>query len=255
MAQKILKYLKIAGISLIVVALLAYIAFAVIKMSEPDPEERCTGVELIISNSDEANFITTNDIELLLKSKHIYPQGQLMIKIDTKLIEDLIRENKFVNDVNCYKTAQSKLCVKVKQRIPVIFIMPEGKDPYYVDKGGNIIPCQEYFVGTPIATGHIDKEYASRELADFGQFLRTNEFWNNQIEQIHITRNNKRKHLVELIPRVGDHTIYLGPITDYNKKLNHLHVFYEKAMGTVGWNKYSRINLEFRNQIICTKRK
>lgn len=254
MAQKILKYLKIAGISIIVVALIGYVAFAMIKMSEPDPEERCTGVELIISNSDEANFITTRDIEMLLKSKHIYPKGQLMVKIDTRLIEELIRENDFVGDVNCYKTAQSKLCVKVQQRIPVLFIMSEGRDPFYVDKGGNIILSQEYYEGTPIATGHISKEYASKELADFGLYLKTHEFWNEQIEQIHV-KLRKQKPVVELIPRVGDQVIMLGPLKDYNKKLRRLHIFYEKAMGTVGWNKYNHINLEFRNQIICTKRK
>lgn len=255
MAKKILKIMKIAGISILVAALLAYIAFAVIKMSEPDPDERCTGVELIISNSDEANFITTNDIEMLLKSKHIYPKGQLMVKIDTKLIEELIRENNFVNDVDCYKTAQGKLCVKVQQRIPVLYIMPDGRDPYYVDKGGNIIPSHEYFTGTPIATGQITTEYASHELADFGLYLQSDDFWNNQIEQIHVKLRKKGLYVVELIPRVGDHTIQLGPITDYNKKLRRLRIFYEKAICTVGWNKYDRINLEYRNQIICNKRK
>ena len=33
-----------------------------------------------------------------------------------------------------------------------------------------------------------------------------------------------------------------------------MRLFYEKALNRVGWNKYSRINVEFDNQIICTRR-
>ena len=29
---------------------------------------------------------------------------------------------------------------------------------------------------------------------------------------------------------------------------------FEKGLNQVGWNKYSRISLEFNNQIICTKK-
>ena len=37
-------------------------------------------------------------------------------------------------------------------------------------------------------------------------------------------------------------------------KLERLKTFYKKALNKVGWNKYSRISLEFNNQIICTKK-
>ena len=55
-------------------------------------------------------------------------------------------------------------------------------------------------------------------------------------------------------PRVGDHIVYLGKLDQFEDKLDRLKVFYKKALNEVGWNKYSRISLEFNNQIICTKR-
>jgi cell division protein FtsQ len=59
---------------------------------------------------------------------------------------------------------------------------------------------------------------------------------------------------IELVPRVGDHLVYLGKNGRTLKiKLARLKEFYKKGLNRVGWNKYSRINLEFSNQIICTK--
>ena len=37
-------------------------------------------------------------------------------------------------------------------------------------------------------------------------------------------------------------------------KLSRLEKFYKYGLSQAGWNKYSYINLEFDNQIICKKR-
>lgn len=79
-------------------------------------------------------------------------------------------------------------------------------------------------------------------------------FWNNQIEQIYVSRGKKNERVIEIVPRVGDHIVYLGTINNFEKKLNNLKIFYDKAIKTVGWNKYAKVNLEYENQIICTKR-
>ena len=55
-------------------------------------------------------------------------------------------------------------------------------------------------------------------------------------------------------PTAGDHLVYLGKLENFENKLARLKEFYQKGLNQVGWNKYSRISLEFSNQIICTKR-
>jgi len=185
----------------------------------------------------------------------MYPKGKLLKDVDTRAIEDLIRKNDFVEDVECYKTSSNKLCINVKQRNPVIYVLPDGKDGYYIDKNGKIIPGNVFTSNMIVATGDITQKYAMEVLADFGDYLQVDTFWNNQIEQIYVNTYKEKKPVIELIPRVGDHVVYMGSICDYKKKLRRLRIFYEKAMGTVGWNKYDKINLEFNNQIVCTKRK
>jgi cell division protein FtsQ len=57
------------------------------------------------------------------------------------------------------------------------------------------------------------------------------------------------------VPRVGEHIIYLGRPVNVEKKLQRLEKFYRYGLSVAGWNKYSYINMEFDNQIICKKRK
>ena len=75
-------------------------------------------------------------------------------------------------------------------------------------------------------------------------------------------------HGIELVPRVGNHIIYIGQlptskyiaarkqlVTDYaNTKLDRLRKFYTYGLSHAGWHKYSYIDVEFDNQIICKKR-
>ena len=63
-----------------------------------------------------------------------------------------------------------------------------------------------------VASGNIDEKYASKELAEFGQFLQMDDFWNNQIEQVYVMKDRKGKRVVELVPRVGDQIVYLGAV-------------------------------------------
>ena len=253
--MKMSKAVKFTVLSLLSLVLVAYVAYAMLFLSQPDGDERCAAVELIVKKGDDASlFVDEKDIEQMLKNANMYPKGMLMKDVDTEKIEEIIRKNEFISQVECYKSANGKLCVMVKQRVPVIFVIPDGKDGYFVDAQGNIIPNHNAATNLVVATGNIDEKYASKSLAEFGQFLQTDAFWNNQIEQIYVMKDRKGKHVVELVPRVGDQIIYLGALEDYQKKLGKLKIFYEKAVGTVGWRKYARVNLEYGNQIICTKR-
>ena len=85
---------------------------------------------------------------------------------------------------------------------------------------------------------------------DLAKYISSDSLWNAQIVQIYLKDNKE----IELVPRVGNHTILLGDITNYQEKLRKLYLFYEKGVNQVGWNDYKEINLKFRNQIVCVKR-
>jgi cell division protein FtsQ len=82
------------------------------------------------------------------------------------------------------------------------------------------------------------------------EYINNDNFWSAQIDQIYVDNNNQ----IDLIPRVGNHVIHLGTTENTEGKLRNLAVFYDKVLPEVGWNKYSLINLEYKNQIVCKRR-
>lgn len=249
------KIVKFTLVALLTLGLGVYIAYAMLFLSKPDENEKCVAVELTVKQDEKSAFIDKKDIEDILKAAHVYPAGMLMKDVDTEKIEQLIAKNEFISKVECYKSANGKLCISVEQRIPIIFVAPDGKDSYFVDSQGKIIPDKGNATNLVVANGDIDEKYASTKLAEFAQFLQGNEFWNDQIEQVYVQKNQKGERVVELVPRVGNHVVFVGKLDEYQRKLNKLETFYKKAVKTVGWEKYARVNLEYDGQIICTKRK
>ena len=255
MKKKILKLLKILFVALLTLAVAAYLIIAMTSMTTPDPEEVCVEVILNIEENPKSNFISKSDITSLLVKRKLYPKGKKMMEINTRLIETYLKQNKFIESVDCYKSASNKFCIAIKQRTPSVYVVPNNNSGFFVDRNGVVIPNTIYKTNLVIATGDIDQTYATKELLPFANFIQDNDFWDNQIEQIHVTRNAENKRVIELVPRVGNHIVHMGSVSNYEKKLKRLKTFYDKAIGTVGWNKYETINIQYDNQIICTKHK
>lgn len=242
------------------IGIIGYITYVVLNMTEGDPKEVCTEVSLVVEENPNASFIDSKTVESLLLKAQLYPKGKLMKSINTRDIEEELRKNKFIENVECYKTnngmsvGKGKVCVRVTQRTPVVYVLPDGQNGYYIDTEGVVIPNTGYAHNIITATGKITQDFASKELSAFGNYIMRHPFWDNMIEQIHVGTSQKDEPVITLVPRIGDHTVYLGTASKLETKLRRLQIFYEKGFPQVGWNKYSRLNLEYDNQIVCTKK-
>ena len=252
---------KIILFVVLFVGVVAYITYAMLDLSGGDPKEICTELSLVVEENPHADFINAQQVEKMLKDANVYPKGKLMSDIDTRQIENALASDNFIEQVECFKTnngmevGTGKVCVRVTQRTPVVYVLPDNSNGYYVDGEGTVIPNSVYAKNIVTATGNIAQKFAIEQLAPFGAFIQNDAFWDNQIEQIFVSLDAKRQPVVTLVPRVGDQTIYLGSLEKFEKKLRRMRIFYDKALSKVGWNKYSRFNLEFDNQVVCTKRK
>ena len=238
-------------LSIVMLALIAYLAAAVTAFNRKPAKQTCRDIELIIKDTAYAGFISKGDIKGILEYKGINPIGKSMERVSTKSLEKEISKHPLIDQAECYKTPSGKIFIEVSQRIPILRVMSSNGDSYYIDNKGTIMPPQAKCVAhRTIVTGFVEKSFAMKDLYKFGVFLQNNKFWDAQIVQINVLTD----HTIELVPRVGDHLVYLGKLEDFENKLTRLKTFYEKGLNQVGWNKYSRISLEFSNQIICTKR-
>lgn len=238
-------------LSIVMLALIAYLVVAITAFNRKPPKQTCRDVELVIKDTTYAGFITKSDIKGILEYKGIYPIGKAMERISTKSLEKEISKHPLIDQAECYKTPSGLICIEVSQRIPILRIMSANGDNYYIDNKGTIMPPEAKCIAhRTIITGNVEKSFAMKDLYKFGVFLQNDQFWDAQIQQINVLPDRT----VELVPRVGDHIVYLGKLENFENKLARLKIFYEKGLNQVGWNKYSRISLEFNNQIICTKR-
>lgn len=238
-------------LTLLMLLILVYLALAVSVLNDKPKAMVCSGLKLDIKDSVYAGFIKEKEVTLLLKKHSLDPTDKRIDEINTQLIEDQLATHPLIDAVECYTTPSGLLRIEVSQRIPLLRVMDSSGGNFFVDTKGRKMASSAHCVARlPIATGFISQQMACGELYQFAGFLMNDDFWNAQIEQIHVLKGGD----VELVPRVGNHLIYMGKLKGYERKLARLKEFYRKGLNKVGWNKYSRISVEFSNQIICTRR-
>ena len=242
--------IKKTFILLFLLLIAVYLIIAVTTFNAKPEKQTCEGMELVINDSIDYGFITQKEILRLLTKEKISPIGKKMEEINTRLMEDVLKKHPLIGEVECFRIPNGKIGIEVTQRIPLLRIMAANGENYYLDEKGVTMPTANNAANVAVVTGYVDKGFAEKELYELGMFLKKDPFWNAQIQQINVTATKE----LEFVPRVGDHIIFIGKPGNYEKKFDRLKIFYKKGLNEVGWNKYSRISLEFENQIICTKK-
>jgi len=248
--MKVKPVIKKTAVILVDCALVVYLALAVSAFNRPDALTNvCGEVRIDIQEDVVKGFLNADDIKLQLQRAKLYPLGDVMDQVKTRSIEENLLQNPFVEEAQCYKTETGRVCISLVQRNPVIRVKADNGDDYYVDSYGNIMPSTRYVSSMVIVTGSVTRKYAQQVLPRIGSCLVQTPAWGSLVEQLNVLPDGS----MELVPRVGNHVVYLGQPTGFSKKLERLEKFYQYGLSKAGWNKYSYINLEFNNQIICKK--
>jgi cell division protein FtsQ len=245
--------------------LAVYVIFAFSAFDKPRSGATvCNKVSINISDEAVNGFITTQEIKHRLQSERLYPLNREMRNVNSRTIEERLSRSAFVKTAECYKTQDGEVSIYITQRLPIIRVKAINGDDYYLDDNAQVMPNSKYTSDLIIASGYISRAYATRYLSILADVIMGSDLWRNQVEQINVTTERG----IELVPRVGNHIIYIGTLPESNVKkerekmvrkfieeqLSRLEKFYKYGLSRAGWNKYSYINLEFSNQIICKKR-
>ena len=244
---------------------LVYIISMPIYFSHVTNRMLCNGIKIFIGDSSDFNLVTQTDISRLInREKRIL--GSEIKEIPVTDIEKTIARLPEIKSAEVYFTIDGKLNVYADQRNPIMRLMAGGGD-YFVDDEGYVIRRRKLY--TPrlhIVTGNIRvssqmlngisvldtlvRNSILKDIYSLVTFLREDRFWSAQIDQIYVDADDE----IDLIPRLGSNTIHLGNIENMKGKFNNLEALYREVLPDVGWNYYSRISLEFRDQIVCKRR-
>jgi cell division protein FtsQ len=75
-------------------------------------------------------------------------------------------------------------------------------------------------------------------------------FLKTYITEIHQNETNE----ISLKMRLSDFEILVGPLENLDQKIKNLKAFYQKAKKDKVLDIYKTVNLQFDNQVVCTKK-
>ena len=100
----------------------------------------------------------------------------------------------------------------------------------------------------PLVTGSINKNNL-KNIYKVANKIKNDEFLMKNVIEI----NQDSKQTIYLKLRQCDFTVKLGDVNSLDKKINNLKAFYQKNLHDKTLNNYIKVNLQFDNQVVCTK--
>lgn len=221
------------------------------------------GIQVNIAPLAEGNLLLSDE-EVMGELERSFTKpldGLFLADVDVARVEAILERHPLVRDADAYIDAEYRMHINIEQREPLLRIMANNGQNYYLDEQGIRMPLSEqYTARVLVATGEImawSNDYQERDahqlldLFELAELLRGDEFLDALIEQVHIDKNGE----FILAPKVGDQVIYLGKYDSKTaERLARLKVFYRKGLPYEGWQKYKSFDLRYARQVVCTKR-
>jgi cell division protein FtsQ len=222
--------------------------------------ERIRGVEIHITGVQNNYFINKHAVlDLLEKINGQKLDDAPVSSLDLSAMENGLGKIPWVSKSELFFDNNNMLQVKIAEREPVARIFTVSGTSFYVDRSLTRLPLSDKFSARlPVFTGfptgvRVLKKSDSALLESvkmLGEYIGTHPFWMAQIEQVDITSGNQ----FELVPKLGDQIIRFGSAENYEQKFNKLLAFYSQVQTRTGWNQYSVIDVQFKDQVVGVRR-
>ncbi len=261
--------IKKAAYTLLYVISLAGIIFLVGFAADQSRNMPCSGPFVSVESRSGNYFIIAETVHSIITERFDTLDGRLVNREKLQSLHTVVNEIPFVETANVFRAGTGKLGIEITLRDPVIRVINRSNESYYIDRNGYLFPLSGLHTArVMVATGNIatgytpgrnangigegDAEADMRNLSDLfslASFIHNDPFWRAFIDHIHLQSNGK----FELIPKNGAHTIEFGKAHQMDEKFSKLRLFYLNSLSQTGWHYYNRINLEYHNQIICSR--
>lgn len=262
-------------VKILLILLWIAIAAGVVAMmsfaNETHQGKQCRGIICRIDYRGVQPLMKEIDLINEINRHYGKPQSKTLGEVDIAGITRLVEKNPYLENTDVLLTVEGEILIKADQCIPLVRYFTPGGQQHYIDREGRIMPVNSaYPYKALIATGQIEsplKDGKNIFAVSDSNFVLRNQLkslydihyvteiivadstLNALIEQIYIMSNGK----IQLVTKAGSHLVLFGDSTDAAEKLENLKYFYKYGLVKAGWNKYRKINLEYKNQIVCTK--
>lgn len=192
-------------------------------------------------------FLTSQTVSKLLIQNYGSVKNVPKETLDLNLLEKALKSNPMIKNAEVYIAVNGALNADIEQKSPIARVSTNAS--YYIDDEGNFMPLSENFSArVPLVTGYVEKNNL-KNIYIVAKKAKQDEFLKKHVIGIH---QDISKGLY-LRLRQCDFLVKLGDVNFLDKKINNLKAFYQKSLKEKTLNNYSKVNLQFENQVICTK--
>ena len=181
-------------------------------------------------------------------------------------IQKVIEENSWIEDGTSYIDLDGTLNVSFKEYEPWFRVFGKKGHSVYVTRDGVVIPSSRTY--TPyvlVASGNFElrSDSATYQLSDtldsdrnllnalhWCEAIEGNDFVSHCIGQLYCNKRNQ----FELTVKGFDGRVIVGDTCDATDKLKRLESFMKQRIDSPETKTLKSINLNYKNQIVCTKR-
>ena len=235
--------------------LFSLIAFTEIRHRQ----KQVRAVIVRLNQVDGYQFLTKRDVSGYLTNEGADPVvGQAYTDTDLRRLEIRLRRHGLVQRCQVSRDLSGNLIVSIEQPRPVARLVSgeEGQvvSGQYVSAEGRFFPISmNCSARVPIVTGRyfaVNRSLVStrnQPLLTLLKQIQADAFWQAQITELSVDERGD----VTMWPQMGNHRIEFGPPTDLEAKFRKLKLFYTDVLPAKGWDRYSRVSVQYRNQLVC----
>lgn len=227
--------------------LLVLVSFLFAFSSTRNGERKTTNID--INFIGEGNlFITHQTVNKLLILNEQDVTNVAKEILDLNGLEAALNSNAMIKTAQVYLAVNGEVRADIVQRKPIARVNTNAF--YYIDDEGLFMPLSKnYTARVPLVTGYVEKNNLK------AIFKIANKIYNDPFLKTHIIEiHQKQDETIILKSRELDFQIILGDLNKLDKKINNFKAFYQKAKKDKTLKKYSKVNLQFENQVVCTKK-
>ncbi|WP_461149512.1 cell division protein FtsQ/DivIB [Spirosoma pulveris] len=239
-----------------ILTLFGLIAFTEVRHGQ----KRVKSVVVRLDEVDGHRFLTRRDVIGYLTNQGADPVvGEHYDEVDLRRLEVRLRQHGLIKSCQVSRDLNGDLLVNIEQPRPLARLMPFGDgirsvSGQYVSEEGRFFPISmNYSARVPVLTGIFFAHNRSlsnkrnQPLLELLKRIQDDPFWRAQITEISVDERGE----VTMWPQLGSHRIEFGPPTELDAKFKKLKLVYTDVLPAKGWNRYSRVSVQYRNQIVC----
>jgi cell division protein FtsQ len=195
---------------------------------------------------DNNLFISKTKVDKLLIQNNDYIKCVSKDILDLKALENKLSSHDMIENSEVYISINGILKIDIKQRNPYARVISDSS--FYIDNNGTKMPLSDNYSARVLLVHGLNDESKIDYVFKLIKTIRDDEFLNLNVTDILINKSD-----ISLRVRNCDFEVLVGDLNNLETKIKNFKAFYQKAYRDKILNNYKKVNLQFNNQIVCTK--